>query len=414
MDLAEIAKKEGITTKQLKDGLQTGQVVFVKNRLRRISPLALGKGLKTKVNANIGTSPDLVNIKLELAKLRAAIEAGADSIMDLSTGGDIDKIRREILNASPVVVGTVPIYQVAIEMRKKKKPFTRATVDEIFELIERHLADGVDFITVHCGVTQESIKGIERRKRVCGVVSRGGSMMIEWMKFNNRENPLYEYYDRLLKLARKYSATLSLGDGLRPGSIADATDEYQIKELLVIGELVKWARKENVSVIVEGPGHIPINEIEANIKLQKTICDGAPFYVLGPLVTDRGAGYDHIVAAIGGALAGYYGADFLCYVTPSEHLGLPNVQEVREGVIALKIAAHAADIARGNKDALKQDLEISRARYSLDWRRMLDLLIDPKKAKEIFNRRKSRSSLTCTMCGEFCAMKKTREILKRQ
>ncbi|MEO0216260.1 MAG: phosphomethylpyrimidine synthase ThiC, partial [candidate division WOR-3 bacterium] len=318
------------------------------------------------------------------------------------------------LNASPVVVGTVPIYQVAIEMRKKKKPFTRATVDEIFELIERHLADGVDFITVHCGVTQESIKGIERRKRVCGVVSRGGSMMIEWMKFNNRENPLYEYYDRLLKLARKYSATLSLGDGLRPGSIADATDEYQIKELLVIGELVKWARKENVSVIVEGPGHIPINEIEANIKLQKTICDGAPFYVLGPLVTDRGAGYDHIVAAIGGALAGYYGADFLCYVTPSEHLGLPNVQEVREGVIALKIAAHAADIARGNKDALKQDLEISRARYSLDWRRMLDLLIDPKKAKEIFNRRKSRSSLTCTMCGEFCAMKKTREILKRQ
>ncbi len=413
MDLAEVAKREGITIKQLRDNIKTGKVVLVKNRRRRIKPLAIGEGLKTKVNANLGTSPDLVNIRLELAKLNVAIEAGADSVMDLSTGGDVDKIRREIINASPVAVGTVPIYQVAIEMRKKKRPFTRATVDEIFEVIERHLEDGVDFITVHCGVTQESIKGIEKKSRVCGVVSRGGSMMIEWMKFNNRENPLYEYYDRLLKLARKYSATLSLGDGLRPGAIADATDEYQIKELVIIGELVKWARKEGVSVIVEGPGHIPINEIEANVKLQKTICGGAPFYVLGPLVTDRGAGYDHIVAAIGGAIAGYYGADFLCYVTPSEHLGLPNVQEVREGVIALKIAAHAADIARGNKDALKQDREVSRARYSLNWQRMLDLLIEPKRAKEIFTRHRSQSSLTCTMCGEFCAMKRTREILGR-
>uniref|UniRef100_A0A7C4TCB9 Phosphomethylpyrimidine synthase n=1 Tax=candidate division WOR-3 bacterium TaxID=2052148 RepID=A0A7C4TCB9_UNCW3 len=411
MNLEEIAKNEGINVKRLKENLNSNRAVLIKNRLRKVKPLALGNGLRTKVNANIGTSPDFVSLKYELKKMESAIEAGADSIMDLSTGGDIDRIRREILSASTVVVGTVPIYQVAIEMRKKRKSFTRASVDEIFEVIERHLEDGVDFITVHCGITQESIRGIEKRRRVCGVVSRGGSMMIEWMLYNKKENPLYEYYYRLLKLAKKYSATLSLGDGLRPGAIADATDEYQIRELIIIGELVKWARREGVSVIVEGPGHIPINEIEANVKLQKTICDGAPFYVLGPLVTDRGAGYDHIVAAIGGALAGYYGADFLCYVTPSEHLGLPDVQDVREGVIALKIAAHAADIARGNKIARRMDLELSRARFKLNWEKMLNLLIDPRKAKKIYSRRSSKSSLTCTMCGEFCAMKKINEII---
>ncbi len=387
---------------------------MIKNRLSNINPLAIGKDLRIKINANIGTSPDYASLKYELKKLKSAIEAGADSVMDLSTGGDIDRIRREIIQASTVAVGTVPIYQVAIEMRRKKKPFTKASVNEIFEVIERHLEDGVDFITVHCGVTWESIKGMGKRRRVCGVVSRGGSMMMEWMVYNKRENPLYEYYERLLNLARKYSATLSLGDGLRPGAIADATDEYQIRELVIIGELVKKAREEGVSVIVEGPGHIPINEIEANIKLEKVICDGAPFYVLGPLVTDRGAGYDHIVAAIGGALAGYYGADFLCYVTPSEHLGLPDLNDVREGVIALRIAAHAGDIARGNKDAKRLDLEVSRARYSLNWNRMIELLIDPQRAKKIFQRRTSKSSSTCTMCGEFCAMKKTRKILRRK
>ena len=245
------------------------------------------------------------------------------------------------------------------------------------------------------------------------MVSRGGSMMIEWMKTNNKENPLYEYYDRLLNLAKKYSATLSLGDGLRPGAISDATDEYQIRELVIIGDLVREARAKGVAVIVEGPGHIPINEIEANIKLQKTICDGAPFYVLGPLVTDIGAGYDHIVAAIGGALAGYYGADFLCYVTPSEHLGLPNVEDVREGVIALKIAAHAADIGKGVTQAKLRDLYLSRARFSLNWEKMISLLIDPQRARKIYSRKPSHSDLTCTMCGEFCAMKKTREIFRR-
>ncbi|MCX7995683.1 MAG: phosphomethylpyrimidine synthase ThiC [candidate division WOR-3 bacterium] len=411
--IQKLAHEEGIKPEILEKNLREGSAVLIKSRGHRIKPLVLGKGCRTKINANIGTSPDFASLKYELKKLQVAIENGADAVMDLSTGGDVDRIRREIVSASTVAIGTVPIYQVAIDMRKKKKPFIKASVDEIFDTIEKHLEDGVDFITVHCGITEEAIRGMARKKRVCGIVSRGGSMMIEWMRANKKENPLYEHYDRLLKLAKRYSATLSLGDGLRPGSISDATDEYQIKELVIIGELVKEARASGVSVIVEGPGHIPINEIEANIKLQKTICGGAPFYVLGPLVTDIGAGYDHIVAAIGGAIAGYHGADFLCYVTPSEHLGLPTVKDVKEGVIALKIAAHAADIGKGLVQARMRDLSVSKARFALDWDKMFNLLIDPKKAKEIFHRRHSRSTLTCTMCGEFCAMKKTHEIFRR-
>jgi phosphomethylpyrimidine synthase len=352
-------------------------------------------------------------LKLELKKLKASIEAGADTVMDLSIGGNVDRIRRALIKASTVPLGTVPIYQVALETRKQKKAFIDASVNEIFDVIERHLADGVDFITVHCGVIRKSIRGMRRKKRVCGVVSRGGSMMIEWMRYNKRENPLYEYYDRLLAVARKYSATLSLGDGLRPGAIADATDTYQVRELVVIGELVQRARDAGVSVMVEGPGHIPIHQIEANIKLEKHICQGAPFYVLGPLVTDIGAGYDHIVGAIGGALAAYYGADFLCYVTPAEHLGLPNVEEVHEGVIASKLAAHAADIGKGIGHAGDIDLALSKARYSLDWKMVHQLLSGNKKAKQIFNRSRSKTMETCTMCGEFCAMKKTREVIGR-
>ncbi len=411
--LQQIARKEEVSVHYLKTGIEKGRIVLVKNRKRRIAPIAIGEGLSTKVNANIGTSPDVANVKHELKKLAAAIKAGADTVMDLSTGGNVDHIRKEIMRASMLPVGTVPIYQVAIESMKKKRSFLKASVDEIFEVIERHLDDGVDFITVHCGVTRESIKGLKQKRRVCGVVSRGGSMMIEWMDYNRRENPLYEYYDRLLKLAKKYDATLSLGDGLRPGAIADSTDRYQIRELIIIGELVKWARDEKVSVMVEGPGHIPIHEIEANIRLEKNICDGAPFYVLGPLVTDIGAGYDHIVSAIGGALAAYYGADFLCYVTPSEHLGLPNVEEVREGVIASKLAAHAADIAKGIKRAREIDLKVAKARYSLNWQKMFRLLVDPDRATKIFRRARSKSDLVCTMCGKFCAMKKTKEVIKR-
>ncbi len=411
--LQTVAKREGVSIQFLKRGIKQGNIVLVKNRKHRITPLAIGKGLSTKVNANIGTSPDLADLRSELRKLAVSIKVGADTVMDLSTGGDINRIRRSIIRASKVPIGTVPIYQVAIEARKRRKAFLDASVNEIFEVIEKHLDDGVDFITVHCGVTNQSIEGLRKKKRICGVVSRGGSMMVEWMAYNKKENPLYEYYDRLLGLAKKYNATLSLGDGLRPGAIADSTDRYQVRELIVIGELVRWAREQGVSVMVEGPGHIPIHEIEANIRLEKNICDGAPFYVLGPLVTDIGAGYDHIVAAIGGAMAAYFGADYLCYVTPSEHLGLPNVEEVREGVIASKLAAHAGDIGKGVAGAKDVDLALSKARYSLDWQKMLSLLADKDKAGKIYRRSRSKSKFTCTMCGEFCAMKKMKEIIGR-
>lgn len=411
--LQTVAKREGVSIQFLKRGIKQGNIVLVKSRKHRIIPLAIGKGLRTKVNANIGTSSDLADLRLELRKLAVSIKAGADTVMDLSTGGDINRIRRSIIRASKVPIGTVPIYQVAIEARARKKAFLDASVNEIFEVIEKHLDDGVDFITVHCGVTNQSIEGLRKKKRICGVVSRGGSMMVEWMAYNKKENPLYEYYDRLLGLAKKYNATLSLGDGLRPGAIADSTDRYQVRELIVIGELVRWAREQGVSVMVEGPGHIPIHEIEANIRLEKNICDGAPFYVLGPLVTDIGAGYDHIVAAIGGAMAAYFGADYLCYVTPSEHLGLPNVEEVREGVIASKLAAHAGDIGKGVAGAKDVDLALSKARYSLDWQKMLSLLADKDKAGKIYRRSRSKSKFTCTMCGEFCAMKKMKEIIGR-
>lgn len=411
-DLLYIARSEAISIEQLKRGMLSGEIVALRNVKHKIKPLAVGKGTRTKINANIGTSPDVSSVKNELKKLKAAIEAGTDTVMDLSTGGDIDLIRREIMSAATVPVGTVPIYQVAIESTRRRRPFIKADPDEFFDVIEKHLEDGVDFITVHCGVTLQNIRDLKRHPRTCGVVSRGGSMLVEWMGHNRKENPLYEQYDRLCKLAKKYNATLSLGDGLRPGSIVDSTDRYQVGELVTIGNLVKRARKSNASVMVEGPGHVPLHEIEANMKLQKTLCDGAPFYVLGPLVTDAGAGHDHIVAAIGGALAAYYGADYLCYVTPSEHLGLPCVEEVREGVIASRIAAHAADIAKGVKGAREQDKKISQARYSLDWNKMLKLLIDPVRAKKIYKRSRSRSEVACTMCGEFCAMKKTKEVIK--
>jgi phosphomethylpyrimidine synthase len=412
--LERIARLEHVPVARLRQNVRDGLVIVCRNRRRRILPLAIGRGLRTKVNANIGTSPDIHDLRIELKKLGAAIEAGADAVMDLSTGGDVDRIRRAIIGASPVAVGTVPIYQAAIQARKRRKAFVNASVDEIFEIIEKHLDDGVDFVTVHCGITRQSIKGLRQEPRVCGVVSRGGSMMIEWMLANRRENPLYEFYPRLLGLAQRYSATLSLGDGLRPGSIHDATDAAQLGELRVIGELVRSARRAGVSAMVEGPGHVPINEIARNMRLEKKICNGAPFYVLGPLVTDVGAGHDHVVAAIGGAMAAYHGADFLCYVTPSEHLGLPTVEDVREGVIVLRIAAHAADIGKGIAGATDWDLDISRARFKLDWKKMLALCLDRRKAREIFARRRSRSGFACTMCGKFCAMEKSREVMRHR
>lgn len=409
----KVAKLEKISLAELEKKLKAGTLVIPYNQKRKkaIKPIAIGEGTSVKINCNLGTSPDQADLKYELEKLAVAIEAGADTVMDLSTGGNIKEIRQAIINASTVPVGSVPIYSASFLAQNKHKSFVELKPKDFFKVIEEHLQDGIDFITVHCGITRYNMQKVKETRRLTGVVSRGGSMIIEWMRYNNKENPLYEYYDDILALAKEYDITLSLGDGLRPGSLADATDQPQILELMTIGELIIRAREAGVQAIVEGPGHIPLHQIEANIKLEKIICHNAPFYVLGPLVTDVACGYDHITSAIGGALAAYYGADFLCYVTPSEHLGLPTIDDVREGVIASKIAAHAADVARGLKGAQVWDYKISQTRANLDWQQMIKLAIDPKKAQTIYNRAKHKTKDTCTMCGEFCALKKSKEWL---
>jgi len=412
--LRQVAADEQVPLAALKAGIERGTIVVPANRHRRLArPRAVGAGLRVKVNANIGTSPDLCDPAAELAKLDAALGAGADAVMDLSTGGDIDAIRREILARCPVPVGTVPIYQAAVEAAKRRKSLVEVTAEEFLDVIERQARDGVDFITVHCGVTRESVARLRQQGRVAGVVSRGGACTIEWMSRNNRENPLYEHYDRLLAIAREHDVTLSLGDGLRPGCLADATDRAQVQELVILGELVQRARAAGVQAMVEGPGHVPIDQIELNMRLQKELCHGAPFYVLGPLVTDIAPGYDHITAAIGGAWAAYYGADFLCYVTPSEHLRLPTADDVRQGVTVLRIAAHAADIAKGVPGAAAWDLEMSQARKALDWDRQIGLAIDPTHARAVFDSAPKKTGGECTMCGDFCAMKRMSEVDKK-
>ncbi|OGP30021.1 MAG: phosphomethylpyrimidine synthase, partial [Deltaproteobacteria bacterium GWC2_42_11] len=382
-----------------------GNIVITKNKKHDIEPLAIGKGLRTKVNTNIGTSQDRVDMALELEKLKTAVEAGTDAVMDLSTGGDIDNIRKAIIKESLVSVGTVPVYQAALEAVKKGKSFVEMEADELFDIIRRHADDGVDFITVHCGVTRRSIERIKKEGRIMGIVSRGGALTAEWMNYNKKENPLFENYDRLLKIAKEYDMVLSLGDGLRPGCIADATDRGQIDELITLGELTEIAWKEGIQVMIEGPGHMPLNQIEANILLQKRLCHNAPFYVLGPLVTDIAPGYDHITSAIGGAIAAKAGADFLCYVTPSEHLRLPTVEDVREGVIASRIAAHAGDIAKGVKGAMDWDMNMSRARKALNWDEQIRLSIDPQKARALRESSPPSDKDVCTMCGSLCAIK---------
>ena len=409
-EMEEVAKREGLPAEVIRERIAKGTVIIPKNKNRKhIERIeGIGEGLRVKVNANIGTSSDYVNYDEEMAKLKAAVEAGADAVMDLSTGGDLDYMRRRVLEECPVMVGTVPIYQAAIECRTKGKPVISMDKEHLFDVIRKHAEDGVDFITVHCGVTLESIERLEREGRVLGVVSRGGAIITAWMKANKKQNPLYEYYDELLEIAKEYDMVLSLGDGLRPGCIADATDRAQIQELITIGELVQRAWEKGVQVMVEGPGHVPLHQIAANMVLQKRICHGAPFYVLGPVVTDVAPGYDHLVSAIGGAIAAWHGADFLCYVTPSEHLRLPTVEDVREGVIAARIAAHAADIARQVKGAAEWDLEMSKARWNLDWERQIELALDPKKAREMRGQRPPKEEEVCTMCGEYCAIKMIR------
>jgi len=409
----KVAEAEGLDSEFVRKGIDSGTVVipFNRKRPRKIHPLGIGFGLRTKVNANIGTSPSLVDIEFEKSKLRAAVDAGADTVMDLSIGGDVDEIRRQIVAASTVPIGTVPIYQAACDAPGKHKSFVELTIDDIFEGITKHLEDGVDFITVHTGLTRAGIERLRNRKRLAGVVSRGGAMMVEWMLENKAENPLAEHFDRLLDLALEFGACLSLGDGLRPGALADASDRAQIQELLIIGEQVDRARSKGVQAMVEGPGHVPLDQIEMNVKLQKEICHGAPFYVLGPLVTDVAPGYDHIVSAIGGAVAGMHGADFLCYVTPSEHLGLPTVDDVRVGTIVSRIAAHAADVAKYPEKARLWDARVSRLREEFKWDEIIAASLDPMEAKRKFDRYPREAENVCTMCGEFCAIKRSKEAL---
>jgi len=404
--LAKVAARERVSPALLERHFIEGKVAVLCSKRRDITPLAVGKGMTVKVNANIGTSPDASDLANELAKLRAAVAVGANTVMDLSVGGDVDEVRAAVIAESPVPVGTVPVYQTALDARRRGKSFVDASAREILAGVEKHLRDGVDFITVHCGINRQNVVTLDRAGRVCGVVSRGGSMTIEWMRRTRKENPLFEHYDDLLAMAREHGAALSIGDGLRPGALADATDAAQVAELLTIGELVQRARAAGVQAMVEGPGHVPLDQIEANVKLEKAVCDEAPFYLLGPLVTDVGCGYDHITGAIGGALAAWHGADFLCYVTPSEHLGLPTVDDVRQGVVASRIAAHAADVARHHPGAVEWDLRVSQARAALDWKTMIAGCVDPHRADTIFSAARSRTEGACTMCGEFCAIRR--------
>lgn len=410
--MKEVAEVEGVEPEVIRQGVAEGVIVISANpRHASLKPCGIGRGLSTKVNANLGTSSDYGSIETELEKLRAAIDAGADAVMDLSTGGDIPAVRRAVIGASTIPVGTVPVYQAGIKAIDTYGAIIKMTVDDLFESIASHIEDGVDFITVHCGVTRSAIARLKQQGRVADVVSRGGAFLMGWVLHNECENPLYEYYDRLLEMAHEYDVTLSLGDGMRPGCIADATDRAQIEELLTIGELVDRAWAAGVQVMVEGPGHLPLDHIEANVKLQKSICRGAPFYVLGPLVTDIGAGYDHITGAIGGAIAAAAGTDFLCYVTPAEHLSLPDPEDVRQGVMASRIAAHAGDIVKGVKGAFERDRRMSEARKRLDWESQVHLALDSKRSREVHNRQHATAGSACSMCGKFCAMELVNEYL---
>jgi phosphomethylpyrimidine synthase len=409
--LKKITEEEKVNFQELLEDIVLGKVVILKNIKSSVKPVAIGKNLRTKVNANIGTSPDLVDIKFELEKLDAAVKAKTDAIMDLSTGGDLDYIRKTILQYSTVPVGTVPIYQVVCETLRKKKTIKDISVEHIFEVIEKHAEDGVDFITVHCGVTKKNIEILKKHKRVTGIVSRGGAFLAEWVIKNNKENPLYEHFDRLLKIAKKYNLTLSLGDGLRPGCLADANDEAQIAELKTLAELSKIANKESVQVMIEGPGHMSMDTIEEHVKLEKKLTGEKPYYLLGPLVTDIAAGYDHITSAIGAAIAAKSGADFICYVTPAEHLRLPEPEDVYLGVISARIAAHAADIVKRKK--YKEDLvdlQMSKARKELDWKTQQKYALDKIKFSEERKKILSKTKKVCSMCGSYCAMRESTKI----
>lgn len=407
--LQVVARSERMDPERLREWVAAGQVVIPANRNHRtLVPAGIGQGLRTKVNVNIGVSRDCCDTGLELEKARAAVALKADAIMDLSCYGKTREFRRTLIEMSPLMIGTVPVYDAIGLLGKELKAIS---VDEFFQVVETHAEDGVDFMTIHCGMNRATADRIKRNQRLTRIVSRGGSLLFSWMELNQRENPFYEYYDRLLDICAAYDITLSLGDACRPGSIHDATDAAQVEELIVLGELTRRAWAKNVQVIIEGPGHMAINEIAANMLMQKRLCHGAPFYVLGPLVTDVAPGYDHITSAIGGAIAAANGADFLCFVTPAEHLRLPNLEDTREGIIAARIAAHAADIAKGIPRAREWDNAMSRARADVDFPKMIELAIDPEKARKYRQESTPAREETCTMCGDMCPMRSMKTIL---
>ncbi|MFB2623162.1 phosphomethylpyrimidine synthase [Methanothermobacter marburgensis] len=404
-EMEEVARKENIDIQILIKSIADGRTVIPSNVNRSSSPCGIGEGLSTKINANIGSSSKMEDIDLEVEKAMAAVEYGADAVMDLSTGPMLREVRRAVLEAVDVPVGTVPIYEAGVEVFRSSGSVVDMDEDDMFRAIENQARDGVDFMTVHSGITLETVERVQRSDRIMGIVSRGGAFLAAWIIHNQEENPLYSNYDYLLELAYEYDVTLSLGDGLRPGCLADASDIPQIQELLTLADLVSRARDADVQCMVEGPGHMPLDQIAANMKIQKSVCDGAPFYVLGPIVTDMAPGYDHISAAIGGAVAAMNGADFLCYVTPAEHLAIPGVEDVIEGVVASRIAAQAADAASKLPEAWKSELEMANARKSFDWDKQFEMAFDSRKPAQYRMQCPIDDSEMCTMCGEYCALR---------
>lgn len=404
-----VAEKEGMGIETLRILVSQGKIAIPANKNHKsLEANGVGQGLKTKINVNLGISKDAYDIDKEMEKVKVALDMNAEAIMDLSNYGKTAEFRKKLVNESKAMIGTVPIYDAVGFYDKELRDIT---VDEFFKVVEKHAEDGVDFVTIHAGLNKETVETFKRNKRLTHIVSRGGSLLFAWMELNNKENPFYEYFDRLLDICEKYDLTLSLGDACRPGCINDSTDASQIKELMILGELTKRAWDRNVQVIIEGPGHMAINEIEANMILEKRLCHGAPFYVLGPIVTDVAPGYDHITSAIGGAIAATYGADFLCYVTPAEHLRLPNLDDMKEGIIAAKIAAHAADIAKGVKNAEKWDYKMSKARQSLEWNKMFELALDDERPRKYRKESTPHHNDSCTMCGKMCSMRNMNKIL---
>ena len=414
-ELEKVASVEGLSLEKLRRLLETGRIVIPRNANRDIALKAIGERMSTKVNVNVGTSKDYLNLENEVEKAKTAVKYGADAIMDLSTGNSssLDETRRRILKEVDVPVGTVPIYQAGLE-KAEERAVVDMSADDMFNAVRKHAKDGIDFVTIHAGVNLNSLARLRKSERILDVVSRGGAFLVAWMMHNERENPFYDEYDYLLEIANEYELTISLGDGMRPGCISDASDRAKYMETIVLGELVKRAREEGVQAMVEGPGHVPLDEIEASVKTIKHITDFAPLYLLGPLVTDIAPGYDHFVSAIGGAVACMYGADFLCMVSPSEHLALPSVDDIKEGTIVTKIAAHVADIVKeGQRERAKRmDDEMAYARKNLDWKRQLELAINPEEARRIRNSRPSESD-ACSICGDLCAIKLLKEFLKK-